>query len=34
MHCAIAADAIAAAHPDLVDDPIALTKVLMRLFTE
>lgn len=34
VHCAITADAIAITHPEAVEDPRLLTKVLQRLFLE
>jgi hypothetical protein len=33
VHAAITADAIAAAHPDRVTDPVTLSRALVRLFT-
>ena len=34
VHFEIAADAFALTHPELVDDPVTLAKVLGRLFLE
>jgi hypothetical protein len=34
IHCAIAADAVANAHPDEIEDPVLLSQLFQRWFLD